>query len=210
MDLKDPKLQKIILAGAAFLIIAYFWYSRLYARYDQKLSQMNQEYSTMITNLKNVEMKSKSLDALKLEYEDLLNRYRDIEELLPEVKQIPSFLVQLHTASSLTGTKILKIEPEPVTPENFYNVAAFNIEMTGTYHDFGKFVGYVANFPFIANISDMEIKSKAVLGKSAPQANKSQKEVITYGVEQKATMVANFVLSTYYVRPEERLQELVI
>lgn len=210
MDLKDPKLQKIILAGAAFLVIAYFWYNRLYVRYDQKLSQMNQEYSTMITNLKNVEMKSKSLDALKLEYEDLLERYRDIEQLLPEVKQIPSFLVQLHTASSLTGTKILKIEPEPVAPENFYNVAAFNIEMTGTYHDFGKFVGYVANFPFIANISDMEIKSKSVLGRSTPQANQAQEEILTYGIEQKATMVANFVLSTYYVRPEERLQELVI
>ncbi len=210
MDLKDPKLQKIFLAGAAFLVIAYFWYNRLYVRYDQKLTQMNQEYSTMITNLKNVEMKSKSLDALKLEYEDLLERYHEIEQLLPEVKQIPSFLVQLHTASSLTGTKILKIEPEPVAPENFYNVAAFNIEMTGTYHDFGKFVGYVANFPFIANISGMEIKSKAVLGRSATQAKQSQEEVITYGIEQKATMVANFVLSTYYVRPEERLQELVI
>jgi len=32
-------------------------------------------------------MKAKSLDALKLEYTELIDRYHDIEALLPEVKQ---------------------------------------------------------------------------------------------------------------------------
>lgn len=203
MDFRDPKIQKILLGVCAFAVIAYFWYSRLYTKYDQRLSQMTQEYSAMITNLKNVEMKSKSLDALRLEYEDLLGRYHEIEQLLPEVKQIPSFLVQLHTASSLTGTKITKIEPKEVTPENFYNVAGFAIEMTGAYHDFGKFIGYIANFPFIANISDVEITAAL-----APNNNATDKNSRTVG--QKKTINAKFVLSTYFVKPEERLQELVI
>ena len=157
----------------------------------------------MITNLKNVEMKSKSLDALKLEYEDLLARYHEIEQLLPEVKQIPSFLVQLHTASSLTGTKITRIEPNEVAPENFYNVAGFAIEMTGSYHDFGKFIGYIANFPFIANISDVEINAAM-----APNSGSGEKDNKTVG--QKKTINAKFVLSTYFVKEDERLQELVI
>lgn len=203
MDFRDPKIQKILMGVCAFAVVAYFWYTRLYTSYDQRLTQMTQEYSTMITNLKNVEMKSKSLDALKLEYEDLLGRYHEIEQLLPEVKQIPSFLVQLHTASSLTGTKITKIEPKPATPENFYNVAGFQIEMTGSYHDFGKFIGYVANFPFIANISDVEITA-ALAPNNAP-GNDDKKTI-----GQKKTINAKFVLSTYFVKPEERLQELAI
>lgn len=203
MDFKDPKTQKIFIGAAAMLIVAYFWYNRMYLKYDQQLSQMNQEYSTMITNLKNVEMKSKSLDALKIEYKDLLSRYHEIEQLLPEVKQIPSFLVQLHTASSLTGTKIKKIEPKPIESENFYNVASFSIEMTGTYHDFGKFIGYVANFPFIANLSEMQITSLTA-------AKMAEEEDNGYGTGEKSTMVASFTLSTYFVQPEERLQELVI
>ncbi|MEW5924952.1 MAG: type 4a pilus biogenesis protein PilO, partial [Candidatus Zixiibacteriota bacterium] len=150
-------------------------------------------------------MKSKSLDALKLEYEDLLGRYHEIEQLLPEVKQIPSFLVQLHTASSLTGTKITRIEPRPAAPENFYNVAGFEIEMTGSYHDFGKFIGYVANFPFIANISDVEITAAL-----APNSNASANKNDNKTVGPKKTINAKFVLSTYFVKPEERLQELVI
>lgn len=203
MDIKDPKVQKIFIGVAAFLIIAYFWYNRMYLKYDARLTQMQQEYSTMITNLKNVEMKSKSLEALKLEYEDLLDRYQEIEQLLPEVKQIPSFLVQLHTASSLTGAKIKKIEPKPIEAESFYNVASFTIEMTGTYHEFGKFIGYVANFPFIANVSEVQISSLEV-------AQISEEEDDGFGIGEKPSMEVSFVLSTYFVKPEERLQELVI
>ncbi len=204
MDFKDPKVQKIFIGVVAFLIISYFWYNRLFAVYNQKLTQMTEEYSSMITDLKNVEMKSKSLNALKLEYEDLLGRYTEIEQLLPEVKQIPSFLVQLHTASSLTGTKITKIEPKPIASESFYNVAAFDIEMTGAFHDFGQFLGYVANFPFIANISDVEIKATQVANTKVETGDKNT------GISRTPTITAHFVLSTYFVKADERLQELAI
>ncbi len=204
MDFRDPKVQKIFIGIAAFLIVAYFWYNKLYVKYDERLTNMNREYAEMITNLKNVEMKSKSLEALKLEYGELLIRYREIEQLLPEVKQIPSFLVQLHTASSLTGTKIVRIVPQEIRPENFYNVASFEIEMMGTYHDFGKFIGYVANFPFIANLSEVDV--------SAAEINnfKSEMEDAGFGVKIKETINAKFVLSTYFVKETERLQELEI
>jgi type IV pilus assembly protein PilO len=201
MDFKDPKVQNIFIGVVAFLIVSYFWYNRLFAVYNQRLTQMTEEYSSMITDLKNVEMKSKSLNALKLEYEELLSRYTEIEQLLPEVKQIPSFLVQLHTASSLTGTKITRIEPRPIASESFYNVAAFEIEMSGSYNDFGQFLGYVANFPFIANISQVDIEATKVSN------TKSENDI---GVGRSPTMTARFVLSTYYVKAEERLQEPAI
>ncbi len=207
MDFRDPKTQKLLMGVLAFFVVVYFWYSRVYTSYSQQLTQMTQEYETMITNLKNVEMKSKSLEALKLEYTELLDKYGEIEQLLPEVKQIPSFLVQLHTASSLTGTKISKIEPLPISPENFYNVASFEIEMKGGYHDFGKFLGYVANFPFIANISDITIKANEVASFDGGQTEADPRMVEQ---NKKPTVTASFVLSTYFVKPDERLQPLEI
>lgn len=205
MDFKDAKIQKIALAAMAFFIVVYFWHSRLYTSYDSQISLKSQEFETITTNLRNVEMKAKSLDALHVEYVDLVERYHEIEALLPEVKQIPSLLVQLHTASSLTGTKITRIQPLPLKSKEFYNVASFEIEMTGTYHDFGRFIGYVANYPFIANISNMELTSLNVaIGKPAVE-NVGLEEV-----KRKETMLAVFILSTYFVREDERLQELAL
>ncbi len=206
MDLKDSKTQKIVLGVLAFVIVVYFWYTRVYQDIASQWELKSQEYATITENLRNVELKAKSLEALKLEYEDLLERYQEIEQLLPEVKQIPSFLVQLHTASSITGTKITRVQPLPVTGEEFYNIASFDIEMSGTYHDFGTFISYVANFPFIANVSGVKV---AALDISIKKDNVKKEEGFNE-LKKRETITAQFKLSTYFVKEEERLKELVI
>lgn len=206
MDLKDSKTQKIALGVLAFFIVVYFWYSRLYSVYDSQISQKNAEFETITTNLRNVELKAKSLDALRLEYGELIDRYHEIEAFLPEVKQLPSLLVQLHTASSLTGTKITRISPQPINTEEFYNIASFEIELSGGFHDFGKFFSYISNFPFIANVSRVEITAKNLAISSAmAESEEAQKEL-----EKKETIQATFTLSTYFVKEDERLKELVL
>lgn len=201
MDFKDPKVQKIALGCIAFFIVIYFWYSRVYTPQSNAIESKRGEYQGMITNLRNVEMKSKSLEALKAEYESLLAKYREVEQLLPEVKMVPSFLVQLHTASSLTGTKIVSISPEPIQSESFYNVASYDIELTGGYHEFGKFISYIANFPFIVNVSNMRLETATSGGFQEIKEDKNKEE-------NKNTITARFTLSTYYVKAEERLEEL--
>ena len=64
MDFKDPKTQKIILGVIALFIVGYFWYTRLYVKYDAQIAQRSAEFETITTNLRNVEMKAKSLDEL--------------------------------------------------------------------------------------------------------------------------------------------------
>jgi Tfp pilus assembly protein PilO len=205
MDLKDSKTQKIVLGVLAFFIVVYFWYSRLYSTYDHQIAQKAAEFETITSNLRSVELKAKSLDALQLEYSNLLDRYGQIEALLPEVKQIPSFLVQLHTASSLTGTKITRVQPLNIQSQEFYNVAAFEIDITGTYHDFATFISYVANFPFIANVSNMDINATKL---AVSQAATKKEDEGPHEIKKPETMSATFTLSTYYVKESERLKEL--
>jgi len=206
MDFKDSKTQKISIGILAFFIITYVWYSRVYSNYNNLIEVKSQEFETITTNLRNVEMKAKSLDALRIEYADLLERYHKIEALLPEVKQIPSLLVQLHTASSLTGTRITKMQPLTIRSQEFYNIASFELEMTGQYHDFGAFISYVANFPFIANIENVNVTAREIKRSSVFGEGDEPKEIN----KKKETITATFVLSTYFVREEERLQELAL
>jgi len=203
MDFKDPKFQKIALAGVIFFILVYFWYSRVYTGQSKQIEAKQSEYQAMIVNLRNVEMKSKSLEGLKAEYQDLLTKYQEIEQLLPEVKMVPSFLVQLHTATSLTATKITSIEPKPDQSESFYNVASFDVVLEGTYHDFGRFISYISNFPFIVNVSDVTIESVTTSKSGGATPGKGDEG-------EDKTIQASFTLSTYYVKAEERLKELDI
>jgi len=208
MDLKNAKTQKIVIAALVCLVVGYFWYTRVYAVYHAKVMNKSQEFESITTDLKNVEMKAKSLEALKGEYVELVKRYHEIEALLPEVKQIPSMLVQLHTASSITGTRITKITPLPITSEEFFNIASFEIEMTGSYHDFGSFISYVANFPFIANVSGMNLKAQNVA--ISKQASGGENTKMVEVGKKKETLTATFILSTYFVKEDERLKELTL
>jgi type IV pilus assembly protein PilO len=207
MDFRDPKNQKLIIGVLAFVVITYFWYTKVYQKYDSQIGLKTQEFETVTTNLSNVEMKAKSLDALQIEYEELIKRYDQIESLLPEVKMIPSLLVQLHTASSLTGTSIKKVLPLPVKSEDFYNITSFEIEMTGGYHDVATFMSYVANFPFIANVGDMRLTAVNV---AISKNNQTKNDKIRNVSKKVETVTAVFSLSTYYVKESERLQEIEI
>ncbi len=205
MDFKDSKVQRIALGVLAFFIVVYFWYSRVYSMYDNQITQKAQEFETITTNLRNVEMKAKSLEALKIEYVDLIERYDKIEALLPEVKQIPSFLVQLHMASSLTGTKITKVKPSEISSNEFYNIASFDIELTGRFHDFGKFTSYVANFPFITNVMNVQIEA---LELTITEEKSKRKSTQLDNLKKQETMKSSFTLTTYFVKDNERLTEL--
>jgi type IV pilus assembly protein PilO len=211
MDWRESKTQKIAVGVLAFLIVVYFWHSRVYSRYSSQIDSKTQEFESITTNLRDVEMKAKSLDALKIEYTDLVGRYHEIEALLPEVKAVPSLLVQLHTASSLTGTRIPKVHPQEIASEEFYNVAGFELEMVGTYHDVGRFISYVANFPFIANVTGVELQTQSAAnlkGRAGSRLGEEERSQIVG--KKKETVTARFTLSTYFVKEDERLKEMTL
>ena len=194
MDLKDPKTQKLLLGGLVIFLVVYFWYARIYSKKVELIQQKQVQYEYLLSDLKSVEMKAKSFESLKEEYHRLLGRYRRVERLLPEEKQIPLFLIQMHYAGQSNRTGIMQIIPEEPMSEGFYNTSSFDIELTGSYHRLGSFFSNVANFPFLANVSGVTI---------AALTEDEQK-----GMEKDRSITTSLKLTTYYVREEERLKEI--
>jgi len=194
MDLKDSKTQKILLGVLILFLMVYFWYARIYSKNSQAISQKQIEYESILTNLKNVEMKAKSFESLKAEYEKLLKRYKEVELLLPEEKQIPLFLTQMHFAAQSSQTSIAQVVPQGVAPIDFYNANSFNVEITGSYHHFGNFLSDIANFPFLACVSGMTITG-------APQEAQAPKS-------EEKTITASFKLATYYIQESQKLKKV--
>jgi Tfp pilus assembly protein PilO len=100
----------------------------------------------------------------------------------------------MHFSAQSSQTGITQIVPMGAVPIDFYNASPFNIEITGSYHDFGNFLSNVANFPFIANVSDMTLMG-------VPQ------EAQVPGSEEN-TITASFKLTTYWVQEGERLKRV--
>jgi type IV pilus assembly protein PilO len=195
MDLKDPKTQKLLLGGLVIFLAIYFWYAKIYSKNAALIEQKQVRYENLMTDLKNVEMKAKSFESLKEEYQKLVTRYRKVERLLPEEKEIPLFLMHMHSAASTNQTGINQIIPQPPVPVSFYNCNSFEVEVFGTYHNFGNFLSSIANFPFLANASDVTITA-------TPQEGQTTED------QRGKSITASLKLTTYYVKEEDRLKEV--
>jgi Tfp pilus assembly protein PilO len=193
MDLKDPKTQKIILAGIGLFLVVYFWHAKVYKGYESKIYAHTQQYEQIRTELKNVEMKFRSLASLKEEYRDLTRRYRMVERLLPEAQSVPDFLSQIHSAALESNSQILEVNPLGIKPEDFFNQDAYRVSMNTTYHDLGVFLAGVANFPFIVSVSNFELQE------FLDDRSGAEKEKESY------TVTAFFTLTAYFVQDSERL-----
>lgn len=198
MDIKDPRLHKIAIGVLIVAVLVMFWHSRFYSKYQDELSQKQTRYEKFLTELNQVKMKAKSLKGLQEEYEALLDRYDKVEMLLPNEKQVAKFLMQLHTASARTQSRVIEVVPRSIRPKDFYNICEYEIRFTGTFHEFGEFLAGVANFPFITNVS--EISVKGVETKTSDGDRLSEFDVVT--------LEATFLLSTYFVKESEKLARI--
>ena len=194
MDFKDSKNQKLILGFLIAGLAVYLWHGRIYSKNSEQLNSKKMQYEAILTNLKNVELKARSFENLKSEYEALLERYKNVELLLPEEKQIPLILTQMHQGAQTSGIAIKEITPKGTSPVSFYNASNFSLQLTGKYHELGDFLSRVANFPFIANVSSVDVSSSA--------------NPLVKGSSGKESIKANFTMTTYYIKEEERLKKV--
>ena len=195
MDLKDPKTQKFLLGSLVIFLVLYFWYARIYSKNTTLIDQKQVQYENLMSDLKIVEMKAKSFEGLREEYKDLLARYHKVERLLPEEKQIPQLLMQMQSAASVNQTGIIQIVPRVAVPVSFYNVSSFDIEISGSYHNLGGFLSNIANFPFLANVSNVTITALAQ-GEQVPEQKGN------------SSITTSMKLATYYVKEEEKLKKI--
>ncbi|MCI0405850.1 MAG: type 4a pilus biogenesis protein PilO [candidate division Zixibacteria bacterium] len=193
MDLKDPKNQRYILVGLVAFLGIYFWYTRVFSGFNSRLSQTQSEYERILSNLKNVEMKAKTSEALKKEYQELFKKYQTTELLLPNEKQVPALLSQLHVAGISNQVAVSEIVPKGTIPQTFYEAAEFDLAVTGSFHAVGSFFASIANFPFIVNIASLQVVGNQ-----------------TGGDFKKETVTVNLKLTTYYVKESEKLQPIAL
>jgi type IV pilus assembly protein PilO len=195
MDIKDPRLHKIAIGVLVVVVLVIFWHSRFYSKYESELDQKQARYEKILTELKQVELKAKSLKGLQDEYEKLLERYDKVQMLLPNEKQVAKFLMQLHTASARTQSKVVELSPKSERSKDFYKISDYEIKFSGTFHEFGEFLASVANFPFITNVSQISIR-----GLDAQSIRTDQETNF-----DRMSLEATFTLSTYYVKEDQKL-----
>jgi len=191
MNLKDPKVQKIMLGVMSVVILSYVYFGTSFLPFNYpvrkaKIEALEKEYAKLNAELEKARKMVGNLARLEAEYERLHDQWLSAQELLPEAKEMPELLRQVTTAGNKAGVQFALFEPQPPAPKEFFSEHPVKIRVRGNYHQVGIFLSRLANLQRIVNVSRLEMIS--------PVGAKGSKGV---KVGSKRTVQAEFTLSAY-------------
>lgn len=161
LDLNDAgawplpiKATAIALLSVAVLGLGYWFDTR--AQLAQ-LEQAQQKEVQLKEVFRNKWSKAANLDAYRKQMKEMKQSFGAMLRQLPGKTEIADLLVDISQAGIENGLNFELFKPEKEKPAEFYAELPIKIKVTGTYHDFGKFVSKVAALPRIVTLHDIDI-----------------------------------------------------
>ena len=102
-----------------------------------------------------------NLNVYRKQLKDLRRSFGALLRQLPGKTQVPNLLEDISDTASAAGLKQRLFKPGKETQKEFYAVLPIQMELTGSYHQFGAFVSDIAALSRIVTLHDIQIKPLA-------------------------------------------------
>ncbi len=163
-DLKNPAIQKIVLAGLlAVGVLALFFFTHLlpfgYPNQQERLTALKADYERKSTDLARARATVADLPRFEAEYEMLHDRWLLAAELLPADRQQASMLRRITLAGQESGVQFVMFKPATAKSETYYTEIPVQITVNGGYHQVGSFLAELANMRRIVTVSNVRLKA---------------------------------------------------
>ncbi len=99
-----------------------------------------------------------NLDAFRAQLEEMNKSFGAMLRQLPDKTEVADLLVDISQTGLANGLEFQLFKPGGEGRRGFYAELPIQLQVTGTYHQFGAFVSGIAALPRIVTIHDVEIK----------------------------------------------------
>ncbi|MDA8388325.1 MAG: type 4a pilus biogenesis protein PilO [Nitrospiraceae bacterium] len=127
------------------------------------------QISAQQNEIANTQSVASRLDLLKDENAGLKARLNELDEQLPAEKEISQLLRQVSDEGTKAGLQIISWKPGPrkLHPSKVVYEVPVNVSLSGSYNDFGIFLGALTGLKRIVNITDIKMDSPKPNGNKA-------------------------------------------
>ena len=150
----------VVLILCSLLLGAGFWFDT-----QHKIAELEKEKSSE-GDLKNTfeakKRKAANLQPLKRQLREMKESFGALLRLLPNKTEMEGLLVDISQSGLASGLEFELFKPLNERKADFYAVQSISIVVTGTYHQFGKFISSVAALPRIVTQHGVKIKPMGV------------------------------------------------
>lgn len=195
MNLKDPKVQKILLGAMSVVILSYIYFGTSFLPFNYpvrkaKIEALKKEHTKLSAELVKARQMVGNLERLEAEYARLHEQWLSAQELLPEESEMPELLRSVTAAGNKAGVEFALFEPQTPLPREFYTEHPVRVKIRGGYHQVGIFLSQLANMERIVNVSQLQMVTY--------EEKRAKKDSDKGGSAMKFhTIEADFTLSAY-------------
>jgi type IV pilus assembly protein PilO len=167
LDMKHlPRYAKVAIAVVPSIIIALVVVIFFIMPKQKEIKTLNDKIDNQNNQIAASQSKVARLDVLMKENEQLLKRLNELKEQLPEEKEISNLLKQVSDICTESGLELKSWRPGQRTKHSsgiVYEIPV-SVSVTGTYHDFGTFLGNLTKLNRIVNVKNIQIGSPHMAG----------------------------------------------
>ncbi len=153
-----PLLFQALAVGVFFAIVsAGGFYLLVYDKQMPRLERAQAEERELRKTFEQKQRKAANFDAYKAQLADIERDFGTMLRQLPGRTEIPSLLVDISQTGVGAGLQEELFQPLNEVRRDFYAEKPIKIRLSGSYHNFGRFVSDVAALPRIVTLHDIEI-----------------------------------------------------
>ncbi|MCG7536779.1 type 4a pilus biogenesis protein PilO [Pseudoalteromonas sp. OOF1S-7] len=153
-----PLPVKVICCAVVVVIMLVIGYSMLVSASVASFERAVKEEEDLRTSYRIKYGRANNLELYRQQMQDMEAQFSQLLRKLPTSNETPGLLDDLTYVGTSSGLTFLKIGWLPEVKKEFYTELPINLEVVGTYHEFGEFVSKVAQLPRIVSLHDFRIE----------------------------------------------------
>ncbi|MCG3201453.1 MAG: hypothetical protein NFCOHLIN_01321 [Gammaproteobacteria bacterium] len=149
------KIATVLLICAAVIGLGYW---KLTTPKIEELKTAQNRELELRAEFDGKQQKAANLEVLKKQLEDIKQTMGELLQKLPSKTQVPDLLQDISQTGLGAGLEFDIFKPGAEQPQEFYVELPIQIQVTGTYHQFGTFISGVAALQRIVTVHDVKIR----------------------------------------------------
>jgi type IV pilus assembly protein PilO len=193
LEALPPLKQNLLLVIPPILIIAVIVYFVVLPGLDEKKA-LEEDIGKQMVEIGVLQKNSSALPALRAENKRLRDKLVELQKQLPEEREVSGLLKQVSELGVKSGLQVVSWRPgvRSVHASNEVYEIPVNVEMRGSYHQFGQFFSNITALSRIVNISNITMRP-------------GDPKIFPHGM---TGLNVSFAAITYSLIPEKEKKEL--
>jgi type IV pilus assembly protein PilO len=157
---KDPQKQKLMLIGLIPILMAFAFYYFIYTPRSEEITTLQDEFDRLESSNAATEAGMAKYGANLTQQLEIYKQHMTIiERLIPRRNDIPNLLVAMGEEAQAYEVVWGGFSPAVEEPGPYYNRAAYEISVTGEYHDIGAYLAAVGSLPRIVKPTKLRLET---------------------------------------------------